>query len=106
MSARGRRNLQPTVLFLTTRVSSAGDCVTLTQVVTLEQQTVEVEDRVDCHPDPAATQERCEARGCVWRVSEPRLEGEEGPPWDGGSRRRQMMPSVVGGHVNGRGGNV
>ena len=27
---------------------------------------VQVEDRVDCHPEPGAYQQRCEDRGCVW----------------------------------------
>ena len=27
---------------------------------------VEVKDRVDCHPEPGAYQQRCEDRGCVW----------------------------------------
>uniref|UniRef100_A0A8C2T861 Sucrase-isomaltase, intestinal-like n=1 Tax=Coturnix japonica TaxID=93934 RepID=A0A8C2T861_COTJA len=31
-----------------------------------EQCTVPVARRVDCHPQPGATQENCEARGCTW----------------------------------------
>uniref|UniRef100_A0A493SZN8 P-type domain-containing protein n=1 Tax=Anas platyrhynchos platyrhynchos TaxID=8840 RepID=A0A493SZN8_ANAPP len=27
---------------------------------------VAVQRRVDCHPQPGASQERCEARGCTW----------------------------------------
>uniref|UniRef100_A0A8C7A103 alpha-glucosidase n=1 Tax=Nothoprocta perdicaria TaxID=30464 RepID=A0A8C7A103_NOTPE len=31
---------------------------------------ISVKSRVDCHPQPGASQERCEARGCVWCSTE------------------------------------
>ncbi|CAL8083188.1 unnamed protein product [Orchesella dallaii] len=39
------------------------------------QQCVPVPDRVDCHPDPDASEENCLARGCQWCT------GDEGTPW-------------------------
>lgn len=31
-----------------------------------EQCTGPVQKRIDCHPQPGASQEACEARGCTW----------------------------------------
>ena len=35
-----------------------------------------MKDRIDCHPDPSAYEEKCQERGCVWEPVE-----EDGPPW-------------------------
>ena len=32
--------------------------------------------RVDCHPDPGASQAGCEGRGCVWEPAQ-----QTGAPW-------------------------
>ena len=38
----------------------------VTNIVTLDQTSVETKDRVDCHPEAGAFREKCEDRGCVW----------------------------------------
>lgn len=41
----------------------------------LAQECVPVPQRVDCHPDADASEEKCLDRGCLW------CPGEEGTPW-------------------------
>uniref|UniRef100_A0A669P051 P-type domain-containing protein n=1 Tax=Phasianus colchicus TaxID=9054 RepID=A0A669P051_PHACC len=47
---------------------SHGSCVGLK--VSTEQCTVPAARRVNCHPQPGATQQSCEARGCTWCVTD------------------------------------
>ena len=50
----------------------------VTSVVSLEhQRQVDVEDRVDCHPEPGADERKCEERGCRWE----RVDDQPGAPW-------------------------
>ena len=37
---------------------------------------IQINERIDCHPDPGAYKEKCEARGCMWQEAE-----EQGAPW-------------------------
>ena len=35
-----------------------------------------MKDRIDCHPDPGAYEEKCQERGCIWETVQ-----EEGAPY-------------------------
>ena len=54
------------------------DCVVQNTIANVIQAVKRVEDRVDCHPDPHATQEKCVQRGCIW---DPEEEPLTGAPW-------------------------
>uniref|UniRef100_A0A8C9FD89 P-type domain-containing protein n=1 Tax=Pavo cristatus TaxID=9049 RepID=A0A8C9FD89_PAVCR len=44
----------------------AGRCMGLFVMGLKKQCTVPAARRVNCHPQPGATQQSCEARGCTW----------------------------------------
>ena len=58
--------LLPIFLFLHSVSGQFCDNHVATNIVTLDQTSVEIKDRVDCHPEPGAFREKCEERGCVW----------------------------------------
>ena len=58
--------LLPILLFLHSVSCQFCDNHVATNIVTLDQTSVETKDRVDCHPEPGASREKCEERGCVW----------------------------------------
>ena len=40
-----------------------------------QDECVPIAQRIDCHPDPDASEENCHERGCLW------CPGEIGTPW-------------------------
>ena len=58
--------LLPILLFLHSVSSQFCDNHVVTNIVTLDQKSVETKYRVDCHPEPGASREKCEERGCMW----------------------------------------
>ena len=65
-----------TIILFTLQFVNSQVCNVATNIVTLDQRSPEVKDRVDCHPEPGAFREKCEERGCVWGEVE-----ERGAPW-------------------------
>jgi len=65
-----------TLILLIGVASASRECNIPINVVTLEEKSIEINERIDCHPDPGAYKEKCEARGCMWQEAE-----EQGAPW-------------------------
>ncbi len=42
-------------------------------------QTIDDNHRIDCYPEPLATQEKCESRGCLWTPAH--VDNDPTVPW-------------------------